>query len=75
MCIRDRGCTLSAAIAAHLARGEPLEAAVELSLDYLLHAIGAGRHLALGRGAGPLNHGFAPRPLAAPRAVDVGDAD
>ncbi|WP_197340867.1 bifunctional hydroxymethylpyrimidine kinase/phosphomethylpyrimidine kinase [Ralstonia solanacearum] len=67
------GCTLSAAIAAHLARGEPLEAAVELSLDYLLHAIGAGRHLALGRGTGPLNHGFAPRPLAAPRAVEVDD--
>ncbi|MCL9843357.1 bifunctional hydroxymethylpyrimidine kinase/phosphomethylpyrimidine kinase [Ralstonia solanacearum] len=69
------GCTLSAAIAAHLARGEPLEAAVELSLDYLLHAIGAGRHLALGRGTGPLNHGFAPRPLAAPRAVEVDDGD
>jgi hydroxymethylpyrimidine/phosphomethylpyrimidine kinase len=65
------GCTLSAAIAAHLARGDALEAAIEASLDYLLHAIGAGRHLALGRGAGPLNHGFAPRPLAAPRSLDV----
>ncbi len=41
------------------------------ALDYLLHAIGAGRHLALGRGDGPLNHGFAPRPLAAPRALEV----
>jgi hydroxymethylpyrimidine/phosphomethylpyrimidine kinase len=65
------GCTLSAAIAAHLARGDTLEAAIEAALDYLLHAIGAGRHLALGRGAGPLNHGFAPRPLAAPRALEV----
>ena len=65
------GCTLSAAIAAHLARGDALEVAIEASLDYLLHAIGAGRHLALGRGAGPLNHGFAPRPLAAPRSLDV----
>jgi hydroxymethylpyrimidine/phosphomethylpyrimidine kinase len=63
------GCTLSAAIAAHLARGDSLETAIEASLDYLLHAIGAGRHLALGKGAGPLNHGFAPRPLAAPRAL------
>lgn len=65
------GCTLSAAIAAHLARGDALEVAIEASLDYLLHAIGAGRHLALGRGAGPLNHGFAPRPLAAPRSLEV----
>ncbi|KHK57186.1 phosphomethylpyrimidine kinase [Ralstonia sp. A12] len=65
------GCTLSAAIAAQLARGDTLEAAIEAALDYLLHAIGAGRHLALGRGSGPLNHGFAPRPLAAPRALEV----
>jgi hydroxymethylpyrimidine/phosphomethylpyrimidine kinase len=65
------GCTLSAAIAAHLARGDALEVAIEAALDYLLHAIGAGRHLALGRGAGPLNHGFAPRPLAAPRSLEV----
>ncbi|UCF26234.1 MAG: bifunctional hydroxymethylpyrimidine kinase/phosphomethylpyrimidine kinase [Ralstonia sp.] len=69
------GCTLSAAIAAHLARGDTLEAAIEGALDYLLHAIGAGRHLALGRGTGPLNHGFAPRPLAAPRALELDDGD
>jgi hydroxymethylpyrimidine/phosphomethylpyrimidine kinase len=48
------GCTLSAAIAALLARGEPLERAVEGALDYVARAI--ARAPALGGGHGPLDH-------------------
>jgi hydroxymethylpyrimidine/phosphomethylpyrimidine kinase len=33
------GCTLSSAIAAHLAMGHPLVPAVELSLNYIAQAI------------------------------------
>lgn len=48
------GCTLSAAIAAHLALGLPLERAVEMSLDFVHRAI--ARAPGLGAGRGPLNH-------------------
>ena len=48
------GCTLSAAIAAHLALGLPLEWAVETSLDYVHRAIAGAP--GLGAGRGPLNH-------------------
>ena len=48
------GCTLSAAIAAHLALGVPLERAVETSLDFVHRAIAAAP--GLGAGRGPLNH-------------------
>ena len=48
------GCTLSAAIAALLARGEPLERAVEGALDYVARAI--ARAPAIGGGHGPLEH-------------------
>ncbi|GAC1477019.1 MAG: bifunctional hydroxymethylpyrimidine kinase/phosphomethylpyrimidine kinase [Gemmatimonadaceae bacterium] len=48
------GCTLSAAIAAQLALGATLPAAVELSLDYVHRAIATAPHL--GSGHGPLNH-------------------
>lgn len=48
------GCTLSAAIAAHLALGVPLERAVELSLDFVHRAIAGAP--GLGAGRGPLNH-------------------
>ena len=50
------GCTLSSAIAAHLAQGESLTAAVAGAKAYLTGAIGYG--LALGRGRGPLWHGW-----------------
>ena len=39
------GCTLSSAIAAHLALGHPLIHAVELSLQYIAKAIAASHHL------------------------------
>ena len=54
------GCTLSSAIACHLALGEPLLKAVESARGYILGAIAAGADVHTGRGHGPLNHGFAP---------------
>ena len=50
------GCTLSSAIAANLAKGFPLEAAVERAKEYVSGALAAG--LDLGKGAGPMDHGF-----------------
>ena len=50
------GCTLSAAIAAQLALGEPLPRAVELSLDYVHRAIQTAPLLGGEGGHGPLNH-------------------
>ena len=54
------GCTLSSAIAAHLALDLPLEQAVEQARAYILGAIAAGANVTTGRGHGPLNHGYAP---------------
>jgi len=48
------GCTLSAAIAALLARGESLHAAVRRSIEYVHKAIATAP--GLGSGNGPLNH-------------------
>lgn len=50
------GCVLSSAIAAHLARGEPLAAAVRLGKAFVTEAI---RHaLPIGGGIGPVNPGW-----------------
>ncbi len=54
------GCTLSAAMAAHLALGLPLPQAVEQARAYILGAIAAGANVHTGHGHGPLNHGYAP---------------
>ena len=54
------GCTLSSAIAAHLALGQPLAQAVRLARQYILGAIAAGADVRTGHGHGPLNHGYAP---------------
>jgi hydroxymethylpyrimidine/phosphomethylpyrimidine kinase len=48
------GCTLSAAVAAHLAQALPLRDAVARALDYVHEAIRTAP--GLGRGHGPLNH-------------------
>jgi hydroxymethylpyrimidine/phosphomethylpyrimidine kinase len=48
------GCTLSAAIAALLARGHTLQTAIEGAKQYLLEALKSAPPL--GHGAGPLNH-------------------
>jgi hydroxymethylpyrimidine/phosphomethylpyrimidine kinase len=58
--VHGTGCTLSSAIAAHLALGHDLENAVKLARDYILQAIAAGAAVQTGQGHGPLNHGFAP---------------
>ena len=52
------GCTLSSAIAAHLARGEDMETAVRLGKDYIAGAIQAGAAYEIGRGNGPVHHFF-----------------
>lgn len=51
------GCTLSSAIAAHLARGLGLPAAVERSIAWLAEVIAASAGHGLGGGSGPLLHG------------------
>jgi len=48
------GCTLSAAIAAQLANGESMHAAVRRAIDYVHNAIATAP--GLGSGHGPLNH-------------------
>ena len=50
------GCTLSAAIAANLAKGQPLVSAVENAKTYVTEAIRHG--LSIGRGHGPTHHFF-----------------
>ena len=54
------GCTLSSAIAAHLALGLPLLEAVESARAYVRGALAAGAGVRTGAGSGPLNHGYAP---------------
>ena len=51
------GCTLSSAIAANLAKGEPLLTAARNAKNYITGALNA--NLNLGHGSGPLHHGFA----------------
>lgn len=50
------GCTLSSAIAAGLARGLDLTAAVSAAKDYVTAAIKAADTLEIGRGHGPVHH-------------------
>jgi hydroxymethylpyrimidine/phosphomethylpyrimidine kinase len=57
------GCTLSAAVAAGLAHGRPLERAVQDALDFVHRAMAAAP--GLGAGHGPLNH-FVPAPPRPP---------
>jgi hydroxymethylpyrimidine/phosphomethylpyrimidine kinase len=50
------GCTLSSAIAAGLARGRHLEAAVVAAKEYVTAAIAAADQLEIGAGRGPVHH-------------------
>lgn len=50
------GCTLSSAIASNLAKGLPLETAVEQAKQYIFGALSA--MLDLGHGSGPMDHTF-----------------
>ena len=61
--VHGTGCTLSSAIAAHLAQGCPLQEAVQAAHGYIRGAIAAGAPVSTGHGHGPLNHGYAPVPM------------
>ena len=50
------GCTLAAAIAAGLAKGEGLAGAVREAKEYVTAAIAAADRLAVGHGHGPVHH-------------------
>lgn len=50
------GCTLSSAIAAGLAKGEPLEKAVKDAKVYVTAAIIAADEIEVGKGRGPVHH-------------------
>lgn len=52
------GCTLSSAVAAHLAKGESLNDAVRHGKDYINNAIIAGAEYNIGHGHGPVHHFF-----------------
>ena len=53
------GCTLSSAIAAGLAQGEPLADSVRHAKAYITDAIAAADRLVIGHGHGPVHHFFA----------------
>ena len=57
------GCTLSSAIAAHLALGLSLTEAVEAARVYVRGALEAGAAVRTGAGSGPLNHSHAPQAM------------
>lgn len=57
------GCTLSSAIAAHLALGASLREAVEAARAYVRGALEGGAAVRTGAGSGPLNHAWSPLPM------------
>lgn len=57
------GCTLSSAIAAHLALGQTLVDAVQSAHHYIRGALEAGAQFRTGYGSGPLNHHYAPHTM------------
>ena len=61
--IHGTGCTLSSAIAAHLALGLSLPEAVTEARRYVLAAIASGAAIHTGAGHGPLNHAHAPQAM------------
>jgi hydroxymethylpyrimidine/phosphomethylpyrimidine kinase len=50
------GCSLSSAVAAGLAKGEPLEQAVRNAKTWISAAIGAADRFSVGHGHGPIHH-------------------
>ncbi|QEN08108.1 bifunctional hydroxymethylpyrimidine kinase/phosphomethylpyrimidine kinase [Oceanispirochaeta crateris] len=50
------GCTLSSAVASHLALGYSLDEAVSLSKKYISAALEHGKNQSWGQGRGPVNH-------------------
>ena len=62
--LHGTGCTLSSAIASFLAHGRTLAQAVAEAKQYVHDGILHGKDISIGEGHGPLNHFFAPQPLA-----------
>jgi len=60
--LHGTGCTLSSAIAAHLALGADLPEAVRRARAYVIGAMQAATEVQIGQGHGPLNHGYSPVP-------------
>lgn len=58
--VHGTGCSLSSAIAAHLALGQSMSDAVAAARAFIRRAIADGADVKTGEGHGPLNHGFAP---------------
>ena len=50
------GCTLSAAIAAGLAKGQTMQEAVKQAKAYIVNAIATADTLEIGKGHGPVHH-------------------
>lgn len=59
--LHGTGCTLSSAIAAALAKGNPLSKAVEIARTYVNGALESGKSIKTGQGNGPLNHFYNPQ--------------
>ena len=57
------GCTLSSAVASHLALGADLREAVTRAREFVRGALDAGARVRTGGGSGPLNHAWAPQPM------------
>lgn len=57
------GCTLSAAIAAFMARGFTLTEAIAEAKNYITDAIRNGADVEIGHGIGPVNHAFNPQKM------------
>lgn len=57
------GCTLSSAITSYMAMGKDMEAAVLCAKVYISQALRAGAMVNIGKGHGPVNHLFNPKPL------------
>lgn len=67
--LHGTGCTLSSAIAAHLARGAGLSEAVSAAANFVREGLRSARWLRFGAGHGPLDHAHAPKRLARHVAV------
>lgn len=61
--LHGTGCTLSSAIAAEMAKGNDLLAAIKNAKNYISNALQAGSEVKTGQGNGPLNHFFNPLKL------------
>lgn len=69
------GCTLSSAIAARLALGDPLPQACERAQAFVAKAIAANDALDVGKGAAPVNHLVAARQGRLLDGTDLGDTN